>query len=290
MNNLVLNPLSASQLDQFTNYPAHMLIIVGPDGGGKMAVAQSVLEDVMNVQPGQFYRTPFGLILSPEKGIISINAVRELQKFMNLKTTGTAELRRGVIIEHADKLTIEAQNALLKLMEEPPSDTVIVMTVNGSTVLLPTMYSRSQIINLRRPTKDNLVDHFTKGGYEISAVNRAYLLTNGLPGLVNALLNSGNDHPLNEAVETAKKILRISRYDKFLLINDLSKDKTKLHSLFFALQRIAQSSLNQTLSTNSNNKNVIRCHTILKQALIADNELALNANAKLVLSNLFLSI
>ncbi len=51
------------------------------------------------------------------------------------------------ILLHADKATIPAQNAMLKLLEEPPAHTQIVLTVNEPAALLPTITSRCQIIH-----------------------------------------------------------------------------------------------------------------------------------------------
>lgn len=55
---------------------------------------------------------------------------------------------RVLVIEDAGSLTIEAQNALLKTLEEPPQEAILILGVASDTYLLPTILSRCQIIRL----------------------------------------------------------------------------------------------------------------------------------------------
>jgi DNA polymerase-3 subunit delta' len=53
---------------------------------------------------------------------------------------------RAALIDRADKLTIEANNALLRLAEEPPPATVLVLSVDNGEAVLPTLRSRAQMV------------------------------------------------------------------------------------------------------------------------------------------------
>lgn len=77
----------------------------------------------------------------------SIKAVRELQRKLNLKGAKTA------IILDADKLSHESQNALLKILEEPPKNTIIILTAFSRFALLPTIASRCQIVKFEQEFK-----------------------------------------------------------------------------------------------------------------------------------------
>lgn len=83
--------------------------------------------------------------LQPELSI-GIAQIRELERWLNLKPYQSA--KKAAIIFQAEKLTIEAQNALLKSLEEPPDKTFIILLSPNTDVLLPTIVSRCQIINL----------------------------------------------------------------------------------------------------------------------------------------------
>lgn len=54
--------------------------------------------------------------------------------------------RKVFVIREADRMTIQAQNALLKTLEEPPADTVLILCVHDVDLLLPTTLSRCQLV------------------------------------------------------------------------------------------------------------------------------------------------
>jgi len=77
---------------------------------------------------------------------IGISEIRDLQKKLVLKPF--QEEQKTVLIHEAQNLTPEAQNALLKTLEEPPLLSKIILTVPETSWLLPTIVSRCQIIRL----------------------------------------------------------------------------------------------------------------------------------------------
>ena len=80
--------------------------------------------------------------LEGRSSLISINQIREAIDF--LSTTSRVGDRKLVLIKEADKLSIPASQALLKVLEEPPTDKHLLLTTTNSAVLLPTIRSRCQ--------------------------------------------------------------------------------------------------------------------------------------------------
>lgn len=87
---------------------------------------------------------------------ISIDSIRELGERLSKK----AYEDRGhiEIIPDADRMGVEAANALLKTLEEPPDDTVIVLISSRWSALLPTVRSRSHLVRFRRIPDDTVRD------------------------------------------------------------------------------------------------------------------------------------
>lgn len=81
-----------------------------------------------------------------EEGSIGIAIVRDLQKTFFLKPLKSKT--KACVIQNAEKLTIEAQNALLKLLEEPPDNTIIILSAEDTNAFLPTVLSRCNVIQL----------------------------------------------------------------------------------------------------------------------------------------------
>ena len=89
--------------------------------------------------------------ISPQKKQISIDQIRELKGHIYQKPIQAKV--KFVIVKDADLLTQEAQNALLKLLEEPPSHAVIVLSTERKQKLLSTIRSRTVEINIRSKRK-----------------------------------------------------------------------------------------------------------------------------------------
>ena len=87
-------------------------------------------------------------ILEPEedKQTISIDQVRDLQHQLSLKPYA-AKFKTGIILE-AQRMTTEAQNALLKTLEEPPAHSILILTAPSTKSLLLTTVSRCQVERL----------------------------------------------------------------------------------------------------------------------------------------------
>lgn len=106
----------------------------------KYSLVQDEIERIKKeytILPFNFYE----IIPSPS---IGIEEVRKLQQIVTLKTYGGGN--RLIFIKDIDKATTEAQNALLKILEEPPPDSYILLSSAFSDKLLPTVISRCQVI------------------------------------------------------------------------------------------------------------------------------------------------
>ena len=77
---------------------------------------------------------------------IGIEDVKNMQKKIFLKPFKS--LTKAIIIEESHLLTNEAQNALLKVLEEPPMHTILILAAETKEVFLPTIISRCKVIEL----------------------------------------------------------------------------------------------------------------------------------------------
>ncbi|MGD0284676.1 MAG: AAA family ATPase [Candidatus Saccharimonadales bacterium] len=285
---LITHPTTKQQYERIIQQPGHALLIVGADGIGKTAVAQQLIADILKVPLEKLSSYSYFLQVSPIANTISIEAAREIKHFFELKTLGSQLIRRGILIEHAESLTIEAQNALLKTIEEPPSDSIIILTVGHEQLLLPTIVSRLQRFTIHRPKNEAVLTHFLAIGKKSDEVKIALAMSDGLPGLMHAILFS-EDHPLLQGIEQAKIFLKASKFSRLTMIDEYVKQKEGLIMFIQALLRISESGLRQA-AQRGNNKNVQQWQKILNATYNAEQSLLLNAQSKLVLDNLIFEL
>lgn len=88
---------------------------------------------------------PYHRIAVPRANFIKINSIRDIRRQASLSQVegGT----KVFIILEAHNMNAESSNALLKTLEEPPADTVLILTTSQRDRLLPTILSRCQVIN-----------------------------------------------------------------------------------------------------------------------------------------------
>lgn len=99
---------------------------------------------------------PSLLVVAPtDKPSIGVGAIRSLTQSMSLAAYSQAG-RRIVIVEAAEMMTDEAQNALLKLIEEPPAATSFILLATQAQSLLPTVLSRLGVIHFAPVPLDEL--------------------------------------------------------------------------------------------------------------------------------------
>lgn len=113
-------------------------------GGNTDTRANKIEELYKKIKPGRIFgNDPDTQIIQEDS--IGIEAVRDLARIISLKPF--ASLPKIGIVK-ADRLTFEAQTALLKTLEEPPGDAVFILHSPNSSLLMQTIVSRCQVINL----------------------------------------------------------------------------------------------------------------------------------------------
>jgi len=101
-------------------------------------------------------------ILFPEKREITIGQIREVINFLRYRPL-EAEYK-VILIREAGKMNLEAGNALLKSLEEPPVYAIFILLTENCSRLLPTIVSRSQIVRFRTIPKE-IIKEFLKKNF-----------------------------------------------------------------------------------------------------------------------------
>jgi DNA polymerase III subunit delta' len=100
-----------------------------------------------------------GLVIAPKR-VLRVEQMRQIEKEANFRPfEGKA---RVFLIDEADKLNDASANALLKVLEEPPKTSYLILITARPAMLLPTILSRCQMIRFSPLTPDEIETHLTK--------------------------------------------------------------------------------------------------------------------------------
>lgn len=214
---------------------AHAYIIEGLKGSGKYTFVLSLLAtlaasernsslildgmcaDIMTVYPEEGKKT------------IGVNAVRSIREGAYIKPTDLDF--KAYIIRYADIMTPQAQNALLKLLEEPPSNVYFFLLCENSAFLLPTVRSRAPVVRMQLFSEDELKRYLLsvsdkRGAFARKSESELEHIICQSGGAIGACLPYA-DIGTEESDKTAEKVISLLEFlaDKkkiglYKLIND----------------------------------------------------------------------
>lgn len=233
---LLLHPKTRHIVERLTAQLPQGVLLSGVAGIGLHTIAQQIAS------------AQGALILEPttrEAVTLGIDMIREL--YDQLRTNSGRQ--RIVIIDEAERLTTEAQNAFLKLLEEPDDSTHFLLTSHAPQLLLPTIRSRVQQFYLPPPIHSpNLMTTFISHADSVKQLQINFMAP-GLPAESIRLANN-DDYFLqaSEAMKAARDFLEKDTYQKLLLIHRYSAERKKALLFTQALQVLLRHSLHKAPS------------------------------------------
>ena len=179
------------------NTLSHAHLIVGPDGIGKSILAKIFALKILRKDKEADYIDIINY--SPKKASFGVDDVRNIIEEVSKKPYEGNE--KVIIIHEGDKLTIQAQNALLKTIEEPPKGVFIILLSESLELLLDTIKSRCQVYKLTPLNKEHMLSFIKKINItQEESILSALAYAEGIPGRAERILHDENLENLRNLV------------------------------------------------------------------------------------------
>lgn len=272
----IINQSSEKLLIAITNRLPQSLLISGQSGVGLTTISLYIAE-LLKVNP---------IIILPEKdekidiekGVISVDIMRRLYNETRTKTAGS----RIIIIDYAERMTHQAQNAFLKLLEEPGKDVHFILVSNSVSKLLPTIISRTENLDIRPISTDQSDQLIGQHGVsDITKKSQLLFMADGLPAeLIRLISNEDYFNKRSLIVRDARELLRGSAYQKLLTANNYKDDRASALNLLLDAAKILNKSITANPQIDTINK--------IEGILYAHQQIEANGNIRLCLARLVL--
>jgi DNA polymerase-3 subunit delta' len=172
----------------------HGYMFKGPEGVGKRLFARGVAAAVncrdlstvgacgscTSCKKFRSMNHPDFLVVSPEKGVIKINQIRELTRELTYPPYESD--MRVVVLENVHTMRREAANSLLKTLEEPPENNLLILTAESSQEILATLTSRCQVVPFLQLNIEDTTSILVGRGIELEVAQLLARLSEGSPG------------------------------------------------------------------------------------------------------------
>ena len=272
---------------------AHAYLFFGPEHVGKLHIAREWAK--LFFEPTEWSaidegRHPDFIGLSKEKLLVSDNQkeigiedIWELRRLASLSSNSGGH--KFMVIDGADDMSEEAQNSILKILEEPPPKTIFILITDSSQGLLPTIVSRTVPMEFSFVADDDIISFLDKS--DVSAPKKEKILTiaSGRPGIAVRAV-SDKDFLENEwlSFESFQKVFNSDAVNQFLYSQNIYQEPEAVEKLIYFFL----SELRKKLSTGENAEQAL---VSLKYAFNSSDLIKrTNVNKRLLMDNVFLSL
>lgn len=169
---------------------SHAHLIIGEEGIGKSKIAQIFALNILGKKEEKEYADIVNYKVKEKS--IGIDEVRGIIQEVNKRPFEGD--KKVIIIHKGNKLTIQAQNALLKTIEEPPKGVYIIILCESGELILDTIKSRCQIHKLSPLNIKEMREYIdlSYNKFEENIINSALAYAGGVPGRAEDFINDKN--------------------------------------------------------------------------------------------------
>lgn len=281
---LVSNEKIRETVENFarSNHFPHAILIEGEAGLGKKTLcsflaAAALCQSESNVPCGECKSCKMlaanshpdlcVTALQDKKKSISVAQIRQMRDEAFIKPQNAT--RKVMVIEQAHTLNEQSQNALLKVLEEPPGQTVFILLAENKSALLPTVISRVITLSLTPPPFNAAFDYLKKRNPKVDdeKIREALGVMRNNIGKASAQLKKKS---FSKAYTAAEEFLRLylfgsNKYELLKITARLDKDRALANEFLKELKFAISNSLRENVGNSVKMSKLVGLDTLITE-------------------------
>jgi DNA polymerase III subunit delta' len=227
MTSLILHPTTEQAMALMSKNIPRSLLISGASGTNLLEIAKSICHergyDMFHIVPEKQKD------VDTQNGTIKVEHIRQI----NIDVRTSTARDRVFVIEMADKMSLTAQNAFLKLLEEPNSSTRFILLTHNPRALLPTVLSRVSTLKVLPITREQSLSLIETLGVRDSAKTQQILyLAEGLVDEISRLCIDEECFGLRfNQMKQAKILVQGTAIEKLSVINSIKDNRRTIQDI-----------------------------------------------------------
>lgn len=232
--------------------------------------------------------------VSDENNNIEIDKIRAVREFLRLKSYSNK--KKIAIIDNAHLMGNDAQNSILKLLEEPPENSILILVTSFKEMILETIKSRVQEINFNKVSRKEIEEYLISKGTDKREAEEISIFSGGKVGQAIEFLNDVSKREFFSKTIKYLEQIKDQEFDKrFEYVKEIYEDKEVVFEVLDIFERFFRKLMFLKIFNKDSGsfkdyslleiKNIIE--EIQKTKYYFNNT---NTNKKLLLENLMINI
>lgn len=282
---------------------AHAYLFHGPNGIGKKGLALAFAAGVLKIDVTDLNKhADVFFVSSEEGGKIGVEEIRAFKEKVSMTSFGAIKI--GMIFD-AHLMTISAQNALLKTLEEPSGSTLLIATAPSQESLLPTVVSRMVSLRCSLVPKKEVYDAFVRKGFERDIAKELTVFSRGRPLRAQELEDKEERDacregrlkkielvgaPIYVRMKYVETLVKESEKSRETLLQHVAEWKEVLHDMIIAKTQGSYASQREEDLIKGLSLDVFSLVQLLARADESEEALRSNVNLQLALEHMMLRV
>ena len=183
---MIFSKSTKKQIDNLLVKPPHAIILVSKSNKEAKEIIDYLIRKILHLADSyNLENYPYIVEVHKDKNTVAVDDLRVLEKSFKLKVPSKKTISRFAIIFDAELMNQISQNTMLKILEEPPEDSIIILVTKSASQINKTLQSRAVIVSINKLDFDQFSEKHKEKLSTKADLKKYYIYSDGESSLEN---------------------------------------------------------------------------------------------------------